>query len=90
MQDIAGFEGYESPLLRRLLFYAGGVLTCGLLFLFAHWFLELKLRLLLKPCSLQQAQYVVVTVSSRHCNDNSAQRQNVLRRSRRLSTVHCS
>jgi hypothetical protein len=63
VQDIASFEGYKSTLARRILFYTLGVASAGLVFLFARWFLEIKLRLLLQPCHLQQAQYVVVTVS---------------------------
>ncbi len=62
MQDIASFEGYHSTLPRQLLYYAAGVASAGLLFLLAHWFLDIKVRLLLRSCPLQQAQYVVVTV----------------------------
>ena len=65
-QDIAGFEGYETTPVRQLLYYAAGVATAGLLFLLAHWYLDLKLRLLLRPCRLQRAQYVVVTVRGPH------------------------
>ncbi|GAB4820540.1 hypothetical protein N2152v2_007586 [Parachlorella kessleri] len=61
-RDIASFEGYRSTLPRRILYYAAGVASAGLLFLVAHWFLDAKLRLLLSRCSLREAHYVVVTL----------------------------
>ncbi len=65
MQDIASFQGYCSPLHRQLLFWALCVLSGGLLFLASRWFLRVRVVLTLVPCPLAQAEFVLVTVSSR-------------------------
>ncbi|EFN58732.1 hypothetical protein CHLNCDRAFT_140417, partial [Chlorella variabilis] len=65
-KDIAGFQGYRSPLYRQILFWALCVLTGGLLFLLSRWFMRLRVLLALVPCPLAQAEYVVVTLVDRH------------------------
>lgn len=69
LQDIAGFAGYRRTLPKLILFCTVGIATGGLLFLLAHWFLDIKLRFSLQACHLHQAHFVVVTVRNEMCDD---------------------
>lgn len=62
LQEIAGFQGYRSPLYRRLLFALLCVLSAGVLFVLSRWHLRLRVVLTMVPCALGVADYVVVTV----------------------------
>ncbi|KAL4457986.1 hypothetical protein ABPG75_012851 [Micractinium tetrahymenae] len=60
-KEIAGFQGYRSPLHRRLLFALLCVLTGVVLFILSRWYLRLRVLLTMVPCALGAADYVVVT-----------------------------
>lgn len=64
-RDIASFSGYAAPLGKTLLFYALVVLTAGTVYLFTWWFPRLRVALMLTPCPLCEAQFVLVELADR-------------------------
>jgi hypothetical protein len=64
-QEIRSFEGFYAPADKQLLFYALGVLTCGLVFLLAKWSPRVHIALNLRRCALRDATFVRITVRRR-------------------------
>ena len=70
LQEIASFEGFNSPWYKQLLFVVLGVCTLGVLFLVAKWSVKVRTALRLSKCPLKQAKFVRVTVSG--CRSTAA------------------
>lgn len=52
------FFGRESSLIRQSLFYAGCIVSCSVLYLFAHWFPYLLCVLTTKPSCFSEADWI--------------------------------
>lgn len=63
-QEIASFQGFNSPWWKTLLYYLVGVLTAGVSFLVCKWSPRVHILLSLSPCALRDAQYVRIRVSA--------------------------
>lgn len=62
VQDIVAFHGYRAPVWKQILFWVLALFTFGISFLCSKWFIRVRIALTLSPCSLPEAEYVVVTL----------------------------
>lgn len=62
LQEILSFEGFFSPVWKRVLYIVLGICTFGIVFLLAKWSSKVAVFLRLSRCALHRADWVKVTV----------------------------
>lgn len=65
LRDFRSIESFRIPIWRWVIFITLGVCSAGILFLFCHWFIDLYIFLLFSPCTIQDAQYVFITLTDK-------------------------